>query len=94
LRRASISRGFIAVFPVLGLYFVAFSGSIYVLFMAPCPLRTFLHFVPIGWLHRLRMFALIGDNLVYGLLVARPFCSVYVVRRLGFALVIALIPSV
>jgi hypothetical protein len=44
---------------------IVFSAFCYVFW--PCPLRTFLHFVPIG---QLRMFALVCENLVYGLLVA------------------------
>jgi hypothetical protein len=51
----------------------------------------------VGRLHRLRMFALVCENLVYGLLVAPSICSAHVVcvvRRLGFALVVTLIPSV
>jgi hypothetical protein len=93
LHRAFISRGFIAVFPLLGLFsvhFAAFSGSIHALFKAPCPVRTFLHFVPIGRLHRLRLFALICRSLVYGLLVV-PRSPVMKTVQSKFKLVILFI---
>jgi hypothetical protein len=54
---------------IVSVHFVAFPGSIHALFMAPCPVRTFLHFVPIGRLHLLRLFALDCEILVSGLLV-------------------------